>query len=294
MAKKGETREQKNIWKLCFGDADSYIDLYYANRYKEEETALLLCDGEIVSMLSMLPVKVVTATGERLDAAMLYAIATRPKYQGRGYVSKLIDFSNNLLFDNKQGLSLLVPASESLFGFYNRRGYRIGFYLHETVLSYSANTWLTETTGSPTVRVTITPTTPENYNQRREKQLAGRIYVSYRDEEIAYQQKLSLQTGADIYALDCNGIQGCAALERINSDKVLIKELLLPPDLIQAGIACLTGLLPAREYILRLPGFRGPQYNGKIRPFAMFKIFGQGDALPDFSKESGYLGLAFD
>lgn len=37
-AKMGETVRQKEIWKLCFGDSEQYIDFYYANRYKEDET----------------------------------------------------------------------------------------------------------------------------------------------------------------------------------------------------------------------------------------------------------------
>ena len=38
--------------------------------------------------------------------------------------------------------------------------------------------------------------------------------------------------GADIYAVDIEGIQGCLAVERMTSDQVLMKELLLPEDLL--------------------------------------------------------------
>ena len=37
--RKGDMDRQKQIWKICFGDDDAYIDFYFANRYKRMKPA---------------------------------------------------------------------------------------------------------------------------------------------------------------------------------------------------------------------------------------------------------------
>ncbi|MGE5380745.1 MAG: GNAT family N-acetyltransferase, partial [Methylocystaceae bacterium] len=84
LAKAGEIARQKEIWKLCFGDPDQYIDFFYANRYHEQDTMVLIEEEIIVSMLTMIPVEIVAINQEHLHATMLYAIATHPQYQHQG------------------------------------------------------------------------------------------------------------------------------------------------------------------------------------------------------------------
>jgi GNAT superfamily N-acetyltransferase len=289
LAQKGEISRQKYLWKLCFGDSDKFIDFYYANRYKQDETALLLQDGEILAMLTMLPVKI-ESSGRSYNAAMLYAIATHPEYRNRGYATLLIDFAHQYLKENRIAFTLLVPAGKQLFKFYQRQGYQDGFYTREAFLTGERiDSWDINETGSCNISVA----TPEEYNQRRNKLLKGKPYVSYFNEDIAYQKKVSQMSGADIYNLDFEEIYGCAAIERINPDKVIIKELLINGELIPVVVKCISRILPAREYILRLPVFLGKQLEGSIRPLGMIRAINEID--PEIvSKDYGYLGLAFD
>ena len=100
------------------------------------------------------------------------------------------------------------------------------------------------------------PASPQEYNIRRNSQLKGSFYVAYQDEDIAYQKKLSMRTGADIYTIDIEGIYGCAAVERMDHDRVLIKELLAPEHLVLQCLEQIAKRLPAAEYVLRLPAYR--------------------------------------
>ncbi|MGE5453636.1 MAG: GNAT family N-acetyltransferase, partial [Methylocystaceae bacterium] len=135
LAHQGETDRQKEIWQLCFGDSDSYIDFFYANRYQEDETLLLLQDREIMAMLTMIPVTVIAADGQSFDSTMLYAIATHPKYQNRGFATQLMNYANQHLGGQKKVFSVLVPSGEKLFNFYRKQGYQDGFYIRETLLT---------------------------------------------------------------------------------------------------------------------------------------------------------------
>jgi len=289
-AGKGDADRQKKIWKLCFGDDDAYIDFYFANRYREDNTLLMLLNGEIVSMLTIIPVWVVTADGRTFHSAMQYAVATHPEYRGRGFVSRLMDFCDRHLKQNCMEMSVLVPAEERLFDFYGKRGYKKGFYIRE--ISVTAGS-IKGITGGAASRPLMMPASPQEYNIRRNSQLKGSFYVAYQDEDIAYQKKLSVRTGADIYTIDIGRIYGCAAVERINPDRVLIKELLVPEHLVPQCLGQIAERLPAGEYVLRLPAYRGGSTGGTVRPFGMVKSYRhpENGTAPE---RYGYLGIAFD
>lgn len=289
-AEKGEISRQKEIWQLCFGDPDNYIDFYFANRYKEQETLLLLHNEVIAAMLTMLPVTTVTPENRRFNTAMLYAIATHPEEQNKGFSTRLIGYSNRCLLAKYQAISLLVPAEEQLFEFYRKRGYRDGFYIREVPLNQDN---IDSLPMDKTSKCTISSISPVKYNQRRNKQLSGRLYIAYADEDIAYQKKLSRLSGADLYGIDGKNIKGCAAVERINPTKILIKEILVPDEVLNESIKLIAQQLQAQELILRTPAYQGKHLGGAVRPFGMVRILK--DINLEITPEAlGYLGFAFD
>ena len=291
LAQKGETLRQKEIWKDCFGDSDQFIDFFYATRYKEDATALLLQDGEILAMLTMLPIKLITPDLQSIPSTMLYAIATHPQYQHRGLATQLMNFSHKYLAEHNTPCSVLVPADQQLFAFYHKQGYQEGFDIRET-LYHPEN--IEPQISDKATRGFISGITPVLYNQRRNKLLSGKLYIAYPDEDIAYQKKLSQLSGADIYSIEIGEMQGCAVIERVNADKVFIKELLMEEELLPVAIHLIAQLLPAKEYFIRTPAFLGKNLDGSTcRPLGMLKINSPVD-VPVTAQAMGYLGLAFD
>ena len=282
LALEGEIQRQKELWKLCFGDEQSYIDHYYTHLYRPEQTAVLVADGVIASMLTMLPVSLLLPQGGKLDAAMIYAVATDPVYQGHGYGSKLMQFAHNHLAGQGKALSVLVPASQSLFGFYGNRGYFPAFSLCEAAAGAAK--------GDEAV---VAPASPQEYEHRRDALLKGRLHIGYTRQGIAYQQSLCKATGADLYAIDLQEARGCAAVERLSPQKVLVKELLLPGHLMGKGLAALARQLPAQRYMVRAPGWRQGGLGGQVRPFAMARWYDKSYSSV-FSGPNGYLALAYD
>lgn len=290
LALKGEVERQKEIWKRCFGDEDRYIDFYYDNRYKEAETMVLLYEGEISAMLTMIPIQVVTPDQQIFPAAMLYAIATDPQRQSLGLATQLMDYSHEYLKLDNNAFSILVPAGKSLFDFYHKRSYHEGFYLRELLLTREEiETW----NGIDECLPIIFSISSNDYNQRRNQQLKGSLHIAYADKEIDYQKKLSQLSGADIYAIDFKNAKGCAAIERISQDKVFIKEILLPQEFLKSALQQITGLLSAKEYIVRTPAYSGQLLGGEVRAFGMYRAQSNREDIIAFDKK-GYLGLAFD
>lgn len=301
----------KVIWKLCFGDSDSFIELYYSQRYKPEQVAVYLQDGVIAAMLTMIPVQLIENDKEEKcsKGSMLYAIATHPEYQHRGIATELMNWTAGYLRDQEIELCVLVPAEAHLFDFYVRQGYQVGFTLQEVVLSkeeLNALLEILEEEEEPKCGREAKPdfcqvlaATPQEYNRIRSQLLRGTTYIIYEEEEIAYQKKISRLSGADIYEISACGVQGCAAIERLSEERVLIKEFLFPEQFFSQGLKALGQSIEARELIIRTPARCGKVLGGSSKPFGMIKKTtssktGQVEQDVGSLLTSAYLGLAFD
>lgn len=295
LAKIEDQEELREIWRLSFGDEEGFIDLYFQYMDWIKEVAVLLHGGRVVSMLTMIPVDLVGAAGEKNSASMLYAIATHPDFQKRGYADQLIEFSNRYLLSNQVEATLLVPAREELFHFYEKRGYANGFYVREAVLKIDEIAKLAE---AAPLDCRITQAGPAEYNVIRKRLLEGYPHIDYRDEEIAFQKSLALMFDADLFVLEAGGAAGCAYYERISPEEVLIKELLIQDRDAPAALKRITELVSAEKYIVRTPAYAGAFLGGEIRPFGMLRINENNDKsvfAESLEDERGpYLGFAYD
>lgn len=112
----------RQMWKACFNDTDEFLDLYFQYKYKEENTLIFFVDGLAVASLQMLPYEI-TFYGEKIPFAYLAGLNTLPEYRRKGYMDRLIHKAHEVLKERNIPLSILVPAEEWLFGFYEKYGY---------------------------------------------------------------------------------------------------------------------------------------------------------------------------
>ncbi len=287
LAIKEDLEGLKEIWKKSFGDEDRFIDQYFRSRDWINQTAVLLQDGRSVSMLTMIPVDLIGAHGEKCRAAMIYAVATHPDFQKRGFADQLIEFSNKTLQSKLVSATVLVPATAELFHFYEKRGYRNGFFLREAVLDCRE---IKKQAGPNPPPCRITPIEPSEYNRLRREQLAGQSYLDYREEEISFQRMLARMNGADLFAIEIKGVVGCAYAERVSKEEVILKELLIPDQYLTDSLHGLSELLPAEKYTVRTPFHSGKILGGAVRPFGMLRV---NEAELSVSLNS-YLGIAYD
>lgn len=120
-----------NLWKKTFGDSETVIDRFFES-VLAFENVILCCDGEkAVSMLSLMPAKIVSADGQKSDAYCVYAAATDEEYRKRGIMSKLLDFSAELAAERNADFLFLHPANEKLYSYYEKSGFEKAFFLGE-------------------------------------------------------------------------------------------------------------------------------------------------------------------
>ncbi len=285
---------QKQIWKNSFGDDDSYIDFFYDNFYKPENVMVLLEEGKIASMTVGFPVRLSLPDGTGLSIMYLYAFATDAEYRGKGYGSRLMGFIDEHLEQTGFDAAAVVPGSEGLFDYYRRLGFKEAFFISEKVIPSGELPGWPSAYDPERVNGGILSATPPEYNIVRNRMLSGSAFMQYTDSMVEYQKGLSLKTGADIYNLWINGIEGCAVVENTGNDTVLVKELLLPEGQLDAGLSLIADILPAERYILRQPVFYAGYPGNRIRPFGMIKSYGSDFSdLSELQKDS-YLAFAFD
>ena len=113
----GEEAALRALFTEAFGDED-FTDLFFQQGYSRER-CLAAFDGALLGALHWFDC---TLDGEK--AAYVYGIAAFKAQRGRGIGSELIRAALAELDRAGYAQILLVPAEESLFGYYERFGFR--------------------------------------------------------------------------------------------------------------------------------------------------------------------------
>lgn len=112
----------RQMWKTCFGDADDFLDILFKYKYRNENTLIYFDGDKAVASLQMLPYTM-TFYGEEIPFAYLAGLCTLPEYRRRGYMDQLIHRAHYVIAERGIPLSVLVPAEDWLYGFYEKYGY---------------------------------------------------------------------------------------------------------------------------------------------------------------------------
>ena len=113
-------QELKLLWKKAFGDEQSFIDSFFEAGYAPECCRTALRDGKLVSMLFWFDCSV---GSEKI--AYIYGVATDPAAEGQGIATGLMENVHSLLQNCGYSGAILVPGSQGLFRFYEKRGYHV-------------------------------------------------------------------------------------------------------------------------------------------------------------------------
>lgn len=259
----------KELWKLCFGDEDSYIDHYFDTFYRPERALVLEAEGIVCSMLLTFSFTLTAAEGTRYPVCYIYAFCTDPEAQGKGYGRTLLAYAEETARQAGYTAALMVPGEKSLFDFYGSLGYEIGAVLHEEALSLSS---------APDAL--LFPISPERYNQQRETWLTGIPHISYDAETLTYQHRLCLDSDGGFYQVS----DGIAAVET-DEGILYVKELLCHEP--KAALSALMKHLNCQHAEIRLPVRSGES----ARSFGVVKWLAQRPTEP---WDKGWLAFGFD
>ncbi len=117
------TRQQVyDMWKTVFGDSDEYMEIYFREKYRNENTLIYFERGKAVSSLQMLPFDF-SFHGSEIPVAYFSGLCTLPEARQKGFMGSLIKKSFGEMDEKGIPLAILVPQDETIMKFYRQFGF---------------------------------------------------------------------------------------------------------------------------------------------------------------------------
>ncbi|NLJ01125.1 MAG: GNAT family N-acetyltransferase [Bacteroidales bacterium] len=126
LANNSSRQQVWNMWKRCFGDPDNYMELYFRDKYRPENTLLYMEGTTAVASLQMLDYKF-SFHGKEIPVIYLSGVCTLPEYRKRGYTRALLIEGFNVAKRRGVPLMLLVPQEKWLMELYAKYGFARAF-----------------------------------------------------------------------------------------------------------------------------------------------------------------------
>lgn len=108
----------RKLWKLAFGDDDSFIDMFFDKGFEPDRCRCITMDAQIAAALYWFETQC-----EDQKVAYIYGVATHPDYRGRGLCSQLMADTHSHLQSLGFSGAILVPQKEGLREMYRKMGY---------------------------------------------------------------------------------------------------------------------------------------------------------------------------
>jgi predicted acetyltransferase len=114
----------KAMWKLCFPtDTDIFIDFYFDEVYKNEETLVYLENGKTAATFQMIPY--LLKNGKEISkAGYISGAMTHPDFRQKGFMKKMLSASFDIMLERGFDYTFLIPQETWLFDFYEKFGYK--------------------------------------------------------------------------------------------------------------------------------------------------------------------------
>ncbi len=115
-----EKKEQtRSLWRTCFQDSEEFMDIYFADKYTDDNNLCICYNSKVVSAMQLLPYRF-TFYGSVLHAGYISGLATLPNFRCRGYASNLIHEAHRRLYKQGAALSFLIPSNDEVRKYYEK------------------------------------------------------------------------------------------------------------------------------------------------------------------------------
>lgn len=119
---KGEKQNIRELYNTCFSDRREYREYYLANKVPNNIIAVNEDDGEIKSMLQLVP-KTAVIGKLKTELNYIYGICTSPLYRSEGYMKELMQKVLHDLYRNLDAFTYLIPTDENTSDMYRKFGF---------------------------------------------------------------------------------------------------------------------------------------------------------------------------
>lgn len=254
-AQKDDRNAIFNIWRVCFGDTEDYINFFLNNAYEPSSCLVWEEDGSPVAMLHMFYADYKTKSGS-FPVQYIYAAATLPEYRRRGIMGRLVESAVNFGAEKGCLFTFLLPANDKLYDFYAELGFKTAFSIQKVKL----NRGQLEKSAIYESPVFLEPDVDKLYNLR---QAYFKPAVLWHRKKYKYVISEWQFTGGNVLFNGTN-----YALCREYNDKVIVKEACGPFSEIAAMIL---SYYKNENFTFFLPPYEKLPFNSEILRYGMLK-----------------------
>lgn len=241
VSRAGDEAGLYNVWKTAFGDTQEYIDGFFTHIYFPGMAAVYEHDGEIISAAYAVPLgKLMLPEKTPIDCAVTYAFGTLPEYRSRGIGSKVAKMTADMC--KSTGAAVLCPAEPSLFGYYEKLGYKTFFSAVKTIFLAEPNKF-----GALKIE------SARSYSALREELLSDIAHIAYSGQVIAYQEYLCQKNGGGLFSINLGGTTCAASAEILPDGTLFLEELLCPSELAVSVASLIAGKMGAERISVHTP-----------------------------------------
>lgn len=203
-----------DIWQACFGDSKDYIERFFKHWAGTAKAVAWIEEGHAVSVIYLLPAEYRCTGKTPVKIYYMYAVATLPAYQKRGYCAGLIKW----ISDNIKEPVILVPADEKLAAYYRNNGFcDLQNAVYENISACNNK--------NKSEKYTIKNISPSEYAKKRNAFLGTQQYIRWEDAHMEYIIGSIIEDGGFCLSLN-DGIHDCICTGYCKEDSVIIEEIL--------------------------------------------------------------------
>lgn len=116
------TDEIFKIMSECFNDPEWFVKFFFDKKLNLENCYVCTINQKVVSVLNFIPLKI-RLNKHDFKGAYIYGACTLPQYRNNGYMTKLINYTQEVCVKEGYECTFLVPANKDLEKFYEKLGY---------------------------------------------------------------------------------------------------------------------------------------------------------------------------
>lgn len=131
--------QTRQLWRICFpDDSEEFVDFYFKYKYPFSSNYNKKVDDATVSAFQLIPYRM--SLGNRIfEIGYVSGCCTHPHYQGKGYMSELLEEAVKNVGDSLMPFISLIPAEPSLFNYYAKFGFATVFGYEKVVYQRGNN-----------------------------------------------------------------------------------------------------------------------------------------------------------
>lgn len=206
----------QRLWERVFCEDEKSVRFYFEHIYPKSEMLVDTEDGKVVSMLTLLPLKI--GSGETDAAARcVYAVATHEDYRNEGRSTRLINYAHEYMKEKGVSAAVVTPAEKGLFTFYERFGY-------ESVFKVGYEKFRAGESGAGLDGYTVLPCGVHKYFELRKNAFGDCMFAEWGEDMLGEIMAYERLGGGEFYLLCGHGSEAAVHCERCGSE-LYVKEI---------------------------------------------------------------------